>query len=165
MAKLVLDYKEESEDSLTLIGISCHQKDYRLCWELNKTLGIELEKTEDIPGPNEEISFSRYYYYNEDFLQDFYLLTNKIGKNYFAAELKQADYILQVYGLRSEYETDDLMQKISGIEGVLTAFTYDAEKLKFAHPLFYTSVLKKKKDETDGLKEDDDLLAAFRIKH
>ncbi len=157
MAKLVLDWKEEKEDSFALIGISCHQKDYRLCWELNKTLEIELHKEEDIPGPNEEISFSRYYYNNEDFMQDYYLLTNKIGKIYFAQELKQADYILQVYGLRSEYESDDLLQKISGIDGVLTAFTYDSEKLKYAHPLFYTAVPKKKKEE-------DDLLAAFRIK-
>ena len=72
MAKLVLDWKDEQEDSFTLIGISCHQKDYRLCWELNKILELELQKEEDIPGPNEEISFSRYYYNNEDFLQDFY---------------------------------------------------------------------------------------------
>ncbi len=156
MAKLVLDWKDEQEDAFALIGISCHQKDYRLCWELNKTLEIELQKEEDIPGPNEDISFSRYYYNQEDLLQEFYLLTNKIGKNYLATELKQADYILQVYGLHSEYETDDLVQKIIGIDGVLTAFTYPSEKLKHGHPLFYTAVAKKKKVEGD-------LLAAFRI--
>jgi hypothetical protein len=157
MAKLVLDWQDEQEDSFTLIGISCHQKDYRLCWELNQTLGIELQKEEDIPGPDEEISFSRYYFNNDDFLQEYYLLTNKIGKTFFAPELKQADYILQVYGLRNENETDDLVQKINGIDQVLMAFTYDFEKLKYGHPLFYTAIIKKKK-------ENKDLLAAFRIK-
>ncbi len=158
MAKLVLDLKDEQEDSFTLIGISCHQKDYRLCWELNKILDIELQKEEDIPGPNEEIKFSRYYYNNEDFLQDFYLLTNKIGKVFFATELKQADYILQIYGLRNEYEVDEVVQKIISIDSVLTASVFDTEKLKYGHPLFYTAIPKKKKEEHE------DLLAAFRIK-
>ncbi len=157
MAKLTLDWKDEQEDSFAIIGISCHQRDYRLCWELNRVLEIELQKEEDIPGPAKDISFSRYYYNNEDFLQDFYLLTNKIGKIFLASELKQADYILQVYGLRSEAEPDDLLQKISGIDGVLTTFTYNAENLKHGHPLFYTAIPKKKKEE-------EDLLAAFRIK-
>lgn len=158
MAKLVLDWKDEQEDSFTLIGISCHQKDYRLCWELNKALEIELQKEEDIPGPNEEISFSRYYYNNEDFLQDFYLLTNKIGQLFFAPELKQADYVLQIYGLRSEYEIDELVQKIISIDSVLTASVFDTEKLKYGHPLFYTAIPKKKKEDHE------DLLAAFRKK-
>jgi hypothetical protein len=158
MAKLVLDWKDEQEDSFTIIGISCHQKDYRLCWELNKTLELELQKEEDIPGPSEEISFSRYYYKNEDFLQDFYLLTNKIGKVLFAPELKQADYILQIYGIRNEYEVDDLVQKIISIDSVLTAFVFNTEKLKYGHALFYTAIPKKKKEEHE------DLLAAFRKK-
>ncbi|MCG3166102.1 MAG: hypothetical protein POELPBGB_01878 [Bacteroidia bacterium] len=158
MAKLVLDWKDEQEDSFALIGISCHQKDYRLCWELNKVLELELQKEEDILGPSEEISFSRYYYNNEDFLQDFYLLTNKIGKVFFAPELKQADYILQIYGIRNEYEMDEMVQKIISIDSVLTAFVFDTEKLKYGHPLFYTAVPKKKKEEHE------DLLAAFRKK-
>jgi hypothetical protein len=158
MAKLVLDWKDEQEDSFTLIGISCHQKDYRLCWELNKILELKLQKEEDIPGPNEEISFSRYYYNNEDFLQDFYLLTNKIGKIFFAPELKQADYILQIYGIRNEYEVDELIQKIISIDSVLTAFVFDTEKLKYGHQLFYTAIPKKKKEDHE------DLLAAFRKK-
>ncbi len=158
MAKLVLDWNDEQEDSFTLIGISCHQKDYRLCWELNKTLELELQKEEDIPGPNKEISFSRYYYNKEDFLQDFYLITNKIGQLFFASELKQADYVLQIYGLRSEYEIDELVQKIISINSVLTAFVFDTEKLKYGHPLFYTAIPKKKKENHE------DLLAAFRKK-
>lgn len=156
MAKMVIDWKDEQDDSFTLVGISCHQKDYRLCWELNKVLEIEMQKEEDIPGPAEDISFSRYYYNNEDFIQEFYLLTNKIGKVFFAPELKQADYILQVYGLRNTNEVDELINKINGIDGVLMAFEYDPTKLKYAHPLFYTAVNRKKEEEQD-------LLAPFRI--
>lgn len=157
MSKVVLNWKDEQEDLFALIGISCHQKDYRLCWELNKVLELQLQKEADIPGPAEDISFSRYYYNNEDFLQEYYLLTNKIGKLFFAPELKQADYILQVYGLRSDYEVEDLIVKINGVEGVLMAFEYDSSKLKYAHPLFYTAIPKKKEEK-------EDLLAAFRLK-
>ena len=91
-------------------------------------------------------------------MQDFYLLTNKIGKIFFAPELKQADYILQIYGIRNEYEVDELIQKIISIDSVLTAFVFDTEKLKYGHQLFYTAIPKKKKEDHE------DLLAAFRKK-
>lgn len=156
MAKLILDWKEEKDETFALIGISCHQKDYRLCWELNKMLELDLQKEADILGPSHEISFSRYYFNNEDFMQEYYLLTNKIGKIFFAPELKQADYILQIYGLRNENEIDDLVQRINGIDQVLMAFVFDSESLKYGHPLFNTAV-------PTNQKEEGDILAAFRI--
>lgn len=159
MKKKILVWDDDNEDLFSLFAISCHQKDYRLCWELNKTLELNLQKEDDIIVPNSEFSFSRYYFDREDFMQEYYLLSNKSGNQYLAPELKQADYFLQVYGLRSEIESDDIIQKIISIDIVLTAYTFDAAKLKNGHPLFYTAISRNKEENKT------DLLAPFRIKN
>lgn len=38
--------ENDFEFEFQLIGISCHEKDYRICWALNQALGVELTKTE-----------------------------------------------------------------------------------------------------------------------
>jgi hypothetical protein len=34
----------ELEFDFEVIGISCHQKDFKLCWSINETTGWELKK-------------------------------------------------------------------------------------------------------------------------
>ena len=49
-----------------------------------------------------------------------------------------------------------MIPKIISIDSVLTAYVFDADKVKYGHPLFYTAIPKKKKEDHE------DLLAAFR---
>ena len=37
---------EEYDYDFTLIGISCHAKDYRICWSINQRFGYDFEKQE-----------------------------------------------------------------------------------------------------------------------
>ena len=46
MSKLSLNFEEDY--SFLLIGISCHAKDYRLCWELNKLLNFDFARADDL---------------------------------------------------------------------------------------------------------------------
>jgi hypothetical protein len=36
---------EEYEYDFSLLGICCHEKDYRLCWAVNSTLDLNLTKS------------------------------------------------------------------------------------------------------------------------
>ena len=38
--------ENDFEYTFQLIGISCHEKDYRLCWAINQKLALNLKKTE-----------------------------------------------------------------------------------------------------------------------
>ena len=41
--------EEDYEFDFNLLGICCHEKDYRLCWAVNSTLNLNLSKSsEDI---------------------------------------------------------------------------------------------------------------------
>ena len=37
---------DEVEYDLVLIGISCHEKDYRLCWGINSVVDFNLERAD-----------------------------------------------------------------------------------------------------------------------
>ena len=39
--------EEKYEFDFNLLGICCHEKDYRLCWAVNSTLRLNLSKTKD----------------------------------------------------------------------------------------------------------------------
>ena len=53
MTKFKLDMDPDPE--VTLIGISSHVNDYRLCWALNRALGINLTRRKsDITDPGPE---------------------------------------------------------------------------------------------------------------
>ena len=40
--------EEEYEYDFDLYGISSHEKDYRICWAINNSLGLSLERTGDV---------------------------------------------------------------------------------------------------------------------
>ena len=46
MSKFTLNIEEDYDFSL--IGISCHAKDYKLCFEFNKLLEVDFIRTEDL---------------------------------------------------------------------------------------------------------------------
>ena len=63
--------EEEYEYDFELFGISTHEKDYRLCWAINNSLNISLERSsEDV-----ELIFPHQEKKMEDFL---YLNSNKM---------------------------------------------------------------------------------------
>ena len=46
----------EYDYDFVLIGISSHEKDYRVCWALNNKLGLELVKTEPFEIKDKKMS-------------------------------------------------------------------------------------------------------------
>ena len=125
MAKHVL--KLEDDYDFILVGISCHLKDYRLGWALNKQLDIELIKREkDLEifdrkeGKVERFAMSEYI--DEETETIYSLVANRCADGYLVPEHRQADYFLII---REGFHLDEeeLASCIKGIDFVLTAFT------------------------------------------
>ena len=115
-----------------VLGISSHQKDYRLSWFLNKALGLKLEKTEDVvmdEGAGED-RFSCYQYL-DPLTDTHYTLFGNMGENsYFLNEFRQADYFLKLEGDWIERTFDATLNKIKEIDVVIMAFDIDVSKIK-----------------------------------
>ena len=59
MAKQLL--RIDLDTSFHLYGISCHLKDYRFAWTVNKSLGVEFKKTKPYTTVD-GLEFSKYEY-------------------------------------------------------------------------------------------------------
>ena len=124
MAKKIL-FESRSEPVLfTLFGISCHLKDYRLTFLLNKKLELEFTKMEDFNN------YSFYYCRDEDRFNTYYLLGNRGQDTILFPGLKQTDFILLVEGPFQKVQKEKLLENIRAIQNVLTAFEIRFETIK-----------------------------------
>ena len=128
--KLTLEI--ENEFDFSLLGISCHAKDYRLSWALNNSLNIKLKKEDDIhPELSEEgIFFSNSSFYSDiDHLQ-YTLISNKEDGAHLIPEFPQLDYFLKVSGPQHEYEVEHHKQIMQNMDLILTVLVIDPKTLK-----------------------------------
>lgn len=139
MAKHIL--KLEYDYDFILVGISCHLKDYRLSWAINKQLNIELVKSEKEleifdrkEGKTER--FSMLEYQDPETETQYILIANRCAEGYLVPEYRQADYFLIV---REGFHLneDELTERIREIDFVLTAFTVNIEGLKSKQNLLF----------------------------
>ena len=137
--KYTLD--EEYEYDFRLIGISCHEKDYRICWGLNNGLRLSLAKEEKgievlMKKTNEFSKHAVYSYFQEDTENEFTLLNNRSNAGYLVPEQAQADYLFMI---KESYDVDilALISKIKSIPFVLTAFEVKVGNLKSKENLIF----------------------------
>ena len=118
-----------------IVGISCHLRDYRLCWHLNNQLGISLARHKDtidmVHRKNEPpTSHARFDYQDEDARRDFKLLVNRTPGGYLLPEEKKADYLLILHHFEDEGEVLTLIQRLRKVEPINHAYLIDAGNLK-----------------------------------
>lgn len=138
MAKYKLEW--DADYNFDLIGICSNHADYKLCWSINKTLGINLKKEEDYVIAHKksgDYNFSFYEYYDEVTHVSFFLIKN-ISDTFkrLLPEKDQIDYFL-IIKENSELEPLEIVKKIKPSETVLTAFVFDVNELKSKENLVF----------------------------
>jgi hypothetical protein len=131
MSKFSLNFEEDY--SFLLVGISCHTKDYRLCWELNKLLNFDLTRTNDLEISNKKKEINNYSFYefsDEENYLDIYLISNRGSGAYLIPEQKKVDFFLMIKGNLSKQKLQTLINNINSLSLVLTSFTIDPNQLK-----------------------------------
>jgi len=113
--KLVL----EPDDEFTVIGISCHERDYRLCWRLNKAFELDLARCEpDIL--NQDVG-SAYSFFKEDDHISYHLIANRNDDGWLLPEHKQVDYFLTMDDPHQK-PVVDMLKDIRGLNNVQAAY-------------------------------------------
>jgi hypothetical protein len=126
MAKRVLLDIHTTPAWYTMMGISCHLRDYRLSYLVNENLGFRLVRLDDLPylpqGAKEQVSFSLYRWKDDDQYNTYYLITNRSEDSLLIPQMKQADFLLLVEGPFKKKQQDDILARLRRIPNVLTAF-------------------------------------------
>ncbi len=120
MKKIVLDIDIELD--FYMCAISCHQMDYRLCWNLNKFLGLTMKKQTDyelLLQQKKKDYYSMYTYCDAIKKIDFTLVSNKGVQSYLIKEHPYFDYFLIVEGYTSKEKQEQILTQLQNIPDVL----------------------------------------------
>lgn len=128
----------------SLIGITCTLREYRLAWELNKLLDIQLNKEKDIEIEflkNQNLVISNFLFETEN--SQLRLLKNKspnevvVQSAYLLPELREFDYFIMFRGFEDAFSASTLRNKIASIAGVHYTKEFSLEKLKSRENLIF----------------------------
>ncbi len=124
MAKKIL-LETRSEPALyTLVGISCHLRDYHLTYLLNENLDLGFVKENDFQG------YPFFFCRDENCFNAYYLLGNRGQESILLPEMKQTDYLLLIEGPFKKIQKDKLLKKIRSIDNILMSFEIKIEIIK-----------------------------------
>jgi hypothetical protein len=127
----------EYDFDFLVLGISCHEKDYRMCWMLNKALDYGLEWTEDleIQLSHGAVYFPMYHYQVPEDLTSIYLIKNRVEGGILLPELKQMDYLLKIENNQAEHAK--ILRTIRKIPHVIGTFDVEVSRLKSKDHLIF----------------------------
>lgn len=133
--------EDDFEYDFKLVGISCHERDYRICWGVNQVLDLRLSKEENEievfhKKNNRNSRHTIFSVYDSDLEEEVHLIANRSKSGYLIPEQKHADYLLMVKG-ESILNVNEVVPKLKKISFVLTAFNIEVSQLKSKESLIF----------------------------
>lgn len=130
---------EENYDFL-MLGLVSTAKDYRICFQLNKLLELDLCKQKDIELKTNKTGntdhFSFYEFVNEDQVE-YYFICNKGKTTGLIPEYKQLDYFFIIKNQIGDFESSDFIKKLNSISLILGVYPINASMLKSRENLLF----------------------------
>jgi hypothetical protein len=133
MAKRVYIGLRSEPALITLLGISCHLRDYRLSHMFSQHLGFSFIKRDELKirvSADQESEFSFYTCRDEEHQNLFYLVANRAQSAILIPEMKQFDFILFVEGKFNKPEKEFMMKTLRAVAGILTVFEMQIQDIK-----------------------------------
>lgn len=137
MGKLKLQV--EYDFDFTLLGISCHEPDYRFCWMVNKATGMNFIKEEDIVIQMKDngSEHSIFQCFIEENFCTYYIIANKGTSGILIPELKTTDYFLMIKGPVQSDGLEEITTQVKSINKVQAVFTVKVDDLKSKYNLLF----------------------------
>lgn len=132
MPKKIIKFSVENDYDFLLIALICSLKDYRLCFELNTQLKLQLKREKDVElvldKQKNKSSFSNYFCESDK--EQYRIINNKGNTGAFIPEMKNIDYFLLIKNLPPKKSVDDLIGRIKKIEIINGVYELDPSELK-----------------------------------
>ncbi len=122
------------DKDFALLGVVADQADYRLCLLINRALGLDLRKQDDLVLYHRKLDqdqdFSLFEYTDEESLLTYRVIRNRTEEGFFLDELKNLDYLIHIQGDITEESTSSFFRKISSIPDVRMCVPVDLNKIR-----------------------------------
>ena len=123
--------KAEKKLQHKIIGISSHQKDYRLSWAINNISNLKLTKTNDYTVTNKKDNSRKYFsifLYINKADTCFRLISNKSESGILSHRYKNIDYFLLVSNTDDFLEVDDILNNINKLDVIIGCFVVEPDR-------------------------------------
>jgi len=133
--------KFEIDLDFVLIAVTTSQKDYRICYLINKYLNLNFVKSADLEIDISEVLppafFSLYRYNSDDTETDYYFIANKGSEGYLVPEMSKVDFFLMIKNHIDEIDIDKMISALNKIPEVVAAAKIDPKKIKSRENLLF----------------------------
>ena len=133
MAKKVFKLEITHDVDFLMAGIICPYKDYRLCFEINDSLNLQLKRKKDhtvyLGKPGAIATFSHYAFANK-FGEEFLVLSNKSTNGMLIPEKSAYDYFILIKNYGAHFVFEEFLKKIKSIEMISAVTELFPEELK-----------------------------------
>ena len=143
---------DDLEKDYKLIAIHSDIEPYKLAFEINKKLKIQLKRSSfDLSFKNQSSIFDLYKHISEVFNTKLYLILNKSTdkkkikgqllfenfdeQSYLIPELRKAQYLLKIEG--GGFDIDNLLKKLNEIDNVISSYRTEISSIKSKYNLIF----------------------------
>ena len=143
---------DDLEKDYKLIAIHSDIEPYKLAFEINKKLKIQLKRSSfDLSFKNKSSIFDLYKHISEVFNTKLYLILNKSTdkkktegqllfenfdeQSFLIPELRKAQYLLKIEG--GGFDIDNLLKKLNEIDNVISSYRTEISSIKSKYNLIF----------------------------
>ena len=108
------------EEMFTLIGISSHENDYRLSWEINDVLGLKFAQDNESIKTDDDNAFTCFVHQDDD--QRIMLISNRCDNGFLIGKHKNLDFIMKFDTQLDDDETNEWIKKLRTVTLIYAAF-------------------------------------------
>lgn len=139
-SKLEIEYTYDFD----LLGISSQEKEYTLAWHVNRQLGLNLEKSDDIVldfKGDHRLVFSNLSFQTEN--STFMLIRNKAvesskpGNYFLLPELKELDYLVLLEGEEDFFSSANVFLNLRTLSSIQFITKVEVQNLKSKDNLIF----------------------------
>lgn len=130
--KRKIKLKVEPEYDFYLVGIASHENDYRLSWSINKQMGFQFVRADDIVIIEKSIekTYAHFHFVHENSLIVYDLISNYSEEGRLVPSMANIDYFLKITGELNSSELNDIIASLKKLEMVMSAFHLDLNTIK-----------------------------------
>ncbi len=132
-------YFDKEVPDFRLVGISCHQRDYKAAWAVSEGMGIELERMDDwtlLIHYKPQSIMAAFPYFTATVEDDNYALVGNIfEQGFLIPELSQFDYLLLIWANHTPEMEEDMLTQLRSNRLIQFCDFLDSESLKNWHRL------------------------------
>jgi hypothetical protein len=122
------------QEDYCLLGLVSDDPDYKLCWNLNQALDMDLKKMDELKLYHKRLAVDQYFslfiYQDEEALLTYRIIRNRSDQGFFLDELKNLDYLIHIQGEISPEKIGRFLQQAGSLSSVRMCVPVDLHKLR-----------------------------------